>query len=51
MKKKSVKSYNPCIFVIQTSYDIITKGHGGRLELATEVGAGSKFIIEIPLTT
>ena len=36
---------------LSLSYDIITKGHGGRLELATEEGVGSKFTIEMPLTT
>jgi signal transduction histidine kinase len=73
MKKKSVKSINPCKSVIQTikdkifqsffptkptgqgtglglslSYDIITKGHHGHLEVDTTEGFGTEFIIEIP---
>jgi hypothetical protein len=30
MKIKSVKSINPCISVIQTGYDIVTKGAWGN---------------------
>ena len=76
MKKKSVKSNNPCKSVIQTikdkifqpffttkptgqgtglglslSYDIITKGHNGHLEVEKEEGMGTRFIIVIPLKT
>jgi signal transduction histidine kinase len=32
------------------SYDIITKGHGGELEVNTKEGEGSVFKISIPLT-
>ena len=59
LKYKSVKSNNPCksssaetsvkVEVIQTSYDIITKGHGGRIDLKTLDGEGSEFIINLPL--
>lgn len=44
---KSVKSINPCISVIQTSYDIITKGHGGELKVESKAGEGSDFIIHL----
>ncbi len=30
-------------------YDIITKGHGGMIEVKTEVGVGTEFIILIPV--
>ena len=46
---KSVKSINPCISVIQTSYDIITKGHGGELNVETKLREGSEFIIVLPV--
>ena len=36
---------------LSLSYDIITKGHNGHLEVETEVGMGTRFIIEIPLKT
>ena len=48
MKIKSVKSINPCISVIQMIYDIITKGHGGELDLISNAGEGAKFKIELP---
>ena len=48
MKKKSVKSGNPVKSVIQTSYDIITKGHDGELKVETEEGQGTEFIIILP---
>ena len=37
--------------VLSLSYDIITQGHDGHLEVETEEGIGTRFIIEIPLTT
>jgi hypothetical protein len=49
MKIKSVKSINPCISVIQTGYDIVTKGHGGELRVETKEGIGSEFIIQFPI--
>jgi hypothetical protein len=49
MKIKSVKSINPCISVIQTGYDIVTKGHGGTIEVETTEGIGTKFIISLPV--
>ena len=35
---------------LSMSYDIITKGHGGELEVTTKEGEGSVFTISIPLT-
>lgn len=34
---------------LSLSYDIITQSHNGKLELVTEVGKGTTFIIHIPL--
>jgi len=34
---------------LSLSYDIITKGHGGELELETKEGEGSEFIIQLPV--
>lgn len=31
------------------SYDIITKGHGGEIELKTKKGEGSLFILSLPV--
>ena len=39
MKIKSVKYINPFISVIQTIYDIATKGHGG---VAIAIGMNAK---------
>jgi len=46
---KSVKSINPCISVIQTSYDMITKGYDGGLTVESKVNEGTKFIIQLPI--
>jgi signal transduction histidine kinase len=35
---------------LSLSYDIITKGHDGKLKVKTKQGGGSEFIIEIPIT-
>jgi signal transduction histidine kinase len=35
---------------LSLAYDIITKGHGGELNVQTEEGKGSTFFITIPLT-
>jgi signal transduction histidine kinase/ligand-binding sensor domain-containing protein len=35
---------------LSLSYDIITKGHNGHLEVDTQVGIGTEFIIQIPIT-
>jgi signal transduction histidine kinase len=48
MKIKSVKSINPCISVIQLSYDIV-KAHGGELKVETKEGMGTEFIIQLPI--
>ena len=34
---------------LSMSYDIITKGHGGSLEVISTAGDGSEFIIRLPL--
>ncbi len=34
---------------LSLSYDIVTKGHGGRLKVESEEGVGSKLAIEIPI--
>jgi signal transduction histidine kinase len=34
---------------LSLSYDIVTKGHGGTLEVETKEGEGSNFIIRLPL--
>jgi len=34
---------------LSLAYDIITQGHGGALELRTEAGEGTEFLIYIPL--
>ena len=49
MKMKSVQSIHPCKSVIQTIYDIITKGHNVTLEVDTEEGLGSEFIVSLPV--
>lgn len=36
---------------LSLSYDIITQGHDGALEIESDEGFGTRFIIEIPLTT
>jgi len=35
---------------LSLSYDIVTKGHGGDLKVDTKEGAGTEFIIVLPLT-
>ncbi|HSU28923.1 MAG TPA: HAMP domain-containing sensor histidine kinase, partial [Chitinophagaceae bacterium] len=34
---------------LSLSYDIITKGHGGELQVKTEEGKGTEFIIDLPI--
>ena len=34
---------------LSLSYDIVTKGHGGRLEVKTEEGKFTEFIIHLPV--
>jgi signal transduction histidine kinase len=36
---------------LSISYDIITKGHGGELEVNSEVGEYAEFVIKLPLVT
>lgn len=33
---------------LSLSYDIVTKGHGGALEVTTQEGQGTEFIIKLP---
>jgi len=35
---------------LSLSYDIIVKGHGGKIDIITKEGEYSEFIIEIPTT-
>ncbi len=44
---KSAKSNNQRKSVIQTIYDIITKGHGGTINLKSNLGEGSEFTIKL----
>jgi signal transduction histidine kinase len=34
---------------LSLSYDIVTKGHGGTMEVLTREGEGSKIIVRLPL--
>ena len=34
---------------LSLSYDIITKGHDGHLEVETEEGMGTRFIVRLPI--
>ena len=33
---------------LSVSYFIVTRGHGGRMWVESEPGAGAKFIVELP---
>jgi signal transduction histidine kinase len=35
---------------LSLAYDIITKGHGGKISVVTSEGSGSEFIIDLPLS-
>jgi signal transduction histidine kinase len=35
---------------LSMSFDIITKGHGGELRVATKEGEGSEFVISLPIS-
>jgi signal transduction histidine kinase len=34
---------------LSMSYDIVTKGHGGKMEVVSKEGEGSSFILQIPM--
>ena len=52
MNGKSVKSYNQSKSVVQTIFNYeITQGYDGYLEVESNEGIGTRFIIEIPITT
>ena len=34
---------------LSLSYDIVTKGHGGKLKVETKEDEGTTFIIQLPL--
>ena len=34
---------------LSLAYDIVTKGHGGSLNVVSEAGVGTEFIIDLPL--
>jgi len=34
---------------LSLAYDIITKGHGGELNVETKEGEGAAFIIQLPI--
>jgi two-component system, NtrC family, sensor kinase len=36
---------------LSLAYDIVTKGHGGTLEVVSKEGLGSEFIITLPFKT
>ena len=36
---------------LSLSYDIITQGHDGHLEVETEEGVGTRFIVQLPIRT
>ena len=46
LKKESLQSGNLSKSVIQT----ITQGHDGHLEVETEEGLGTRFIVRLPIS-
>lgn len=34
---------------LSLAYDIVTKGHGGKMEMKSEEGKGTEFIIQLPI--
>jgi signal transduction histidine kinase len=34
---------------LSLSYDIVTKGHGGTMEVGTTEGIGTRFIVSLPV--
>ncbi len=37
--------------MVQTIYDIITKGHAGELKVETKEGEGTTFTISLPINS
>jgi signal transduction histidine kinase len=35
---------------LSLSYDIVTKGHGGRIEVDTKIGEYTEFTVTLPLS-
>ncbi|WP_255076084.1 sensor histidine kinase [Lacihabitans sp. CCS-44] len=36
---------------LSLAYDIVTKGHGGTIEVESEEGVGTEFIVKLPVTS
>ncbi len=36
---------------LSLAFDIVTKGHGGKLDVKSKVGEGSEFTVQLPLNT
>ncbi len=48
-RQAGVSSSNPFKSVIQKSFNIITKGHDGHLEVETEEEIGTRFVVQLPI--
>jgi two-component system, NtrC family, sensor kinase len=36
---------------LSLSYDIVTKGHGGEIQVESKAGEGSTFVVQLPVET